>query len=80
MSQYIDFMHFHLDKVLILCHSTYVHASIPAMPLGGVGYSGLGSYRGRASFDCFTHRRSMATVPASGSSPLRVIYPPYNSK
>ncbi len=29
------------------------------LPLGGIGESGLGSYRGRASFDTFTHYRSI---------------------
>ena len=39
------------------------HASIPTLEFGGVGESGQGSYRGRASFDCFTHRRSVVTTP-----------------
>jgi len=29
------------------------------LPFGGVGESGMGSYHGRASFDCFSHRRSV---------------------
>jgi acyl-CoA reductase-like NAD-dependent aldehyde dehydrogenase len=28
-------------------------------PFGGVGESGMGNYHGRASFDCFSHRRSV---------------------
>jgi beta-apo-4'-carotenal oxygenase len=50
------------------------------MPLGGVGQSGTGSYRGRASFDCFTHRRSMTTTPSTGPSPFAAMYPPYEEK
>jgi acyl-CoA reductase-like NAD-dependent aldehyde dehydrogenase len=29
------------------------------LPFGGVGGSGMGSYHGRASFDCFSHRRTV---------------------
>jgi aldehyde dehydrogenase (NAD+) len=29
------------------------------LPFGGVGDSGMGSYHGRAGFDCFTHQRSI---------------------
>ena len=31
---------------------------VPSLPFGGVGESGMGSYHGKASFDCFTHRKS----------------------
>lgn len=41
----------------------FFHASIPMLPFGGVGESGQGSYRGRASFDCFSHRRTIVTTP-----------------
>lgn len=36
-----------------------MHISSPAMPFGGVGNSGMGSYHGRQSFETFTHRRSV---------------------
>jgi acyl-CoA reductase-like NAD-dependent aldehyde dehydrogenase len=44
------------------------------LPFGGLGESGFGVYHGRASFDCFTHwrsvlRRSLAVDP-------RLRYPP----
>ena len=41
----------------------FYHAAIPTLQFGGVGESGQGSYRGRASFECFVHRRSVATTP-----------------
>ena len=31
------------------------------LPFGGVGQSGMGQYHGKASFDCFTHYRSVLT-------------------
>ncbi|KAL2759062.1 hypothetical protein ACRALDRAFT_2100126 [Sodiomyces alcalophilus JCM 7366] len=58
----------------------YTHASIPTLPFGGVGSSGTGAYRGRASFDVFTHRRSVATVPGWLDKLLRVRYMPYSPK
>ena len=47
------------------------------MPFGGVGSSGQGAYRGRASFDVFTHRRSITTTPAWIEGMLDIRYPPY---
>lgn len=44
-------------------NDAFFHASIPTLPFGGVGESGQGSYRGRSSFECFTHRRSIVKTP-----------------
>jgi beta-apo-4'-carotenal oxygenase len=60
--------------------SGFFHASIPTLAFGGVGTSGSGSYRGRASFDCFTHRRSITTTPGWMEGLLAVRYPPYKGK
>jgi len=58
----------------------FFHASIPTLAFGGVGTSGSGSYRGRASFDCFTHRRSITTTPGWMEGLLKIRYPPYHGK
>jgi len=58
----------------------FFHATIPMLEFGGVGESGQGSYRGKASFDCFTHRRSITTTPSWIEGMLAVRYPPYSSK
>lgn len=58
----------------------FFHASIPTLAFGGVGSSGQGAYRGKASFDVFTHRRSVTTTPAWLESLLDVRYPPYTPK
>ncbi|MCJ1242529.1 hypothetical protein MMC14_010537 [Varicellaria rhodocarpa] len=42
----------------------WIHGTIPTLAFGGIGDSGTGVYRGRASFECFTHRRSVTTTPA----------------
>ncbi|CAN9146943.1 unnamed protein product [Alternaria alternata] len=55
----------------------FFHGSIPTMPFGGVGTSGQGAYRGKASFDTFTHRRSVTTTPAWLEGLMDVRYPPY---
>jgi beta-apo-4'-carotenal oxygenase len=58
----------------------FFHASVPTLTFGGVGESGQGSYRGKASFDCFTHHRSVTTTPSWLEGMLSTRYPPYSSK
>jgi beta-apo-4'-carotenal oxygenase len=53
------------------------HAIIPTVEFGGVGDSGMGSYRGKASFDTFVHRRVVAQTPGWMEKMLAVRYPPY---
>ena len=45
------------------------------LPFGGVGASGMGRYHGRASFECFSNRRSYLSAPTWPDLPLR--YAPY---
>jgi len=45
-----------------------------------VGDSGSGAYRGRASFDCFVHRRSVTKTPNWMERLLDVRYPPFDGK
>ncbi|KAL1865688.1 Hexadecenal dehydrogenase [Diaporthe australafricana] len=59
-------------------NDSFMHASIQTVPFGGVGESGTGSYRGKASFDAFTHQRSIAETPAWAEATLRVRYQPYD--
>lgn len=58
----------------------FYHGSIPTLAFGGVGDSGQGAYRGKASFDCFTHRRSVTTTPGWMEGLLNVRYPPFKGK
>ena len=56
-------------------NDTIMHLATPHLPFGGVGSSGMGSYHGKASFDTFTHYRS---VVKKGSWPdLSMRYHPY---
>lgn len=58
----------------------FFHASIPTLAFGGVGSSGQGAYRGKASFDVFTHRRSITSTPGWLEGMLDVRYPPFSVK
>ena len=61
-------------------NDTWVHGTVPTLTFGGVGDSGSGAYRGRASFECFTHRKSYTTTPGWGERLLSLRYPPYDGK
>ena len=41
------------------------HVAVTSLAFGGFGISGMGSYRGRAGVDTFSHRRSTAIVPTT---------------
>jgi len=57
-------------------NDTVVHLSVPNLPFGGVGESGMGSYHGKAGFDAFTHKRSVLHKSKLIDIPLR--YAPYS--
>jgi beta-apo-4'-carotenal oxygenase len=61
-------------------NDAFFHGAIPTLAFGGVGDSGQGAYRGKASFDTFTHRRSVTTTPGWVEKLLEVRYPPYAGK
>ena len=73
------------DKVMSECNfgggcinDTLMHIASDYLPFGGVGESGMGSYHGKASFDTFTHYRSILKKSTLIDVPAR--YAPYNSK
>lgn len=43
----------------VCINDTVTHIVGKELPFGGVGESGMGAYRGKTSFDCFTHYRSV---------------------
>jgi aldehyde dehydrogenase (NAD+) len=49
----------------------------PELPFGGVGASGMGAYHGKASFDTFTHFKSVLKKPTWID--LAMMYPPYST-
>jgi len=52
-----------------------LHFTNFSLPFGGVGYSGMGSYHGKRSFEVFSHERSVIKTTTKFDLPLR--YPPY---
>ena len=58
----------------------FFHGSIPTLAFGGVGDSGQGAYRGKASYYCFTHQRSITVTPGWMEKLLSIRYPPYAGK
>lgn len=59
-------------------NDSFMHASMNNVPFGGVGESGTGNYRGKASFDTFTHFRTIAETPSWAEGGMRVRYQPYD--
>ncbi|WP_290891857.1 aldehyde dehydrogenase family protein [Hoeflea sp.] len=43
----------------VCINDVVMHLAVPGLPFGGVGTSGMGAYQGRASFDTFSHRKSV---------------------
>lgn len=43
----------------VLVNDVMVHFSLPYLPFGGVGNSGMGSYHGKMSFDTFVHKKGI---------------------
>ncbi len=52
-----------------------IHLATHHMGFGGVGSSGMGSYHGKKSFDCFTHYRAIVDKATWLDLPMR--YQPY---
>ena len=59
----------------VCVNDTVSHIVGSDLPFGGVGASGFGSYHGKASFDSFTHYKSV--LKRSFSFDARMKYPPY---
>ncbi|HEY5909873.1 MAG TPA: aldehyde dehydrogenase family protein [Verrucomicrobiae bacterium] len=58
----------------VCLNDTVMHMVGQGLPFGGLGASGLGAYHGKASFDCFSHRRPVMRRSFAFDSKLR--YPP----
>ncbi|RNI33310.1 aldehyde dehydrogenase [Rufibacter immobilis] len=59
-------------------NDTISHLTNPYLPFGGVGTSGQANYHGKASFEAFSHQKSVLTKGFNPDVPLR--YPPYGKK
>lgn len=61
----------------VLVNHTLLHLAVPGLPFGGVGASGFGAYHGRASFETFSHPKSVLKKPTWFDPD--VFYPPYTA-
>lgn len=59
-------------------NDTIIHLATDRMPFGGVGQSGMGGYHGKASFDTFSHQKSI--VSKANWLDLPVRYPPFTNR
>jgi aldehyde dehydrogenase (NAD+) len=59
-------------------NGTMFHVAVPELPFGGIGSSGMGAYHGKASFQTFSHAKS---VLRKGTKPdPDLAYPPYTAR
>ncbi|PON61825.1 Aldehyde dehydrogenase NAD(P)-dependent [Parasponia andersonii] len=56
-------------------NDTVTQLTVPGLPFGGVGESGMGSYHGKFSFDGFSHKKAVMYRSFDGDASVR--YPPY---
>jgi len=54
-----------------------LHYAVSGLPFGGVGESGMGAYHGQASFDTFSHAKSVLKKPFAIDP--SIMYPPYDA-
>ena len=54
-----------------------LHLSVPELPFGGVGASGMGAYHGEYSFKVFSHMKPVLTNPLRPDTLAATIMPPY---
>jgi aldehyde dehydrogenase (NAD+) len=86
LSLYIFSNQKHIQKKLlqetssgsVAINDTVMQFGVLTLPFGGVGDSGMGSYHGKASFDTFSHRKSVFSNPVWLDLNLR--YAPYKNK
>lgn len=52
-----------------------IHLTVPGLPFGGVGPSGMGAYHGKHSFDTFSHKK--AVLKKGTLIDPSIMYPPY---
>mgnify|MGYP002622147914 CR=1 FL=1 len=70
-----------LDRTLsggVTVNDVVFHFSMPDLPFGGVGASGIGAYHGHRGFTEFSHER--AVYHQTGSEILAMLRPPYGAK
>ncbi|XP_032138516.1 aldehyde dehydrogenase family 3 member B2 isoform X1 [Sapajus apella] len=58
----------------------FMYMTLLSLPFGGVGHSGMGRYRGKFTFDTFSHHRACLLCPAGLENLNDIRYPPYSDR
>lgn len=66
---------YHVTKVYL---KNLLQLTVPTLPFGGVGESGMGGYHGKFSFDTFSHKKAVMYRSYLGDASER--YPPYTTR
>ncbi|XP_065179264.1 aldehyde dehydrogenase family 3 member B1-like isoform X2 [Sycon ciliatum] len=65
----------------LLSNDSAMNMSVPDLPFGGVGRSGMGAYHGKLTFETFSHRRAvMHRKQALEGVNKKLRYPPYTAQ
>ncbi|XP_064208916.1 aldehyde dehydrogenase family 3 member A2b [Anguilla rostrata] len=64
----------------VLGNDCLVHFSVSALPFGGVGNSGMGSYHGKHSFDQLSHLRGCLIKSLGMEGVNKMRYPPHTAQ
>lgn len=54
------------------------HVANSHLPFGGIGFSGMGNYHSKYSFDTFSHQKSI--LKSRSKLDTNILYPPYTDK
>ncbi|XP_076380158.1 aldehyde dehydrogenase type III isoform X2 [Megalopta genalis] len=63
-------------------NDTMMHAQVDTLPFGGVGYSGMGCYHGKYTYDTFVHKKGCLIKDFNklAETLASCRYPPYTDK
>ena len=65
----------------VTINDVFLHATVEALPFGGIGASGIGSYHGKTGFDAFSHQKPILEVRGLLGTGLlkgtKPAHPPY---
>nr|XP_034173361.1 aldehyde dehydrogenase, dimeric NADP-preferring isoform X3 [Osmia lignaria] len=66
----------------VCVNDVMMHAAVDTLPFGGVGYSGMGCYHGKYTFDTFVHKKGCLIKDYNKlvESIASCRYPPYSDK
>ena len=66
----------------VCVNDVMMHATVDTLPFGGVGYSGMGCYHGKYTFDTFVHKKGCLIKDYNKlvESIASCRYPPYSDK